>query len=352
MDILTQTILGAAAAQTVAGRKHALGRWATVVGAVGGILADGDVLLTRLGDPALPWELHRHFTHSLAFIPVGAFIAAAPFMLFPMFRQKVWWTLLAALAAFATHGLLDSCTSYGTHLGWPFTNVRTAWDVISIIDPLFTLPLLLAVVWTVVAGRARGACIGLIWVSSYLLFAAVQHQRAMGAQRSIAQERGHEIVRGRVMPTLGNTVVWRSVYETMDGVLHADSVRTGLPLVGEVTIRAGSSQVVVRPNSVYLPPGVDDSMARDRLRRFSHFADGYLIVLPASGPGSITIGDARYSIDTGGFTPLWALRMESDSTMRWVGPSVDRRDAITILIGEIFSPGEVFRTITAPPSAR
>ena len=32
-------------------------------------------LLTPLADPALPFELHRHFTHSLVFIPVGAALA-------------------------------------------------------------------------------------------------------------------------------------------------------------------------------------------------------------------------------------------------------------------------------------
>ena len=41
---------------------------------------------------------------------------------------------------YATHGLLDSCTSYGTQLFWPFSDVRVAWDTMSIVDPLFTVP--------------------------------------------------------------------------------------------------------------------------------------------------------------------------------------------------------------------
>ena len=41
---------------------------------------------------------------------------------------------------YATHGIIDSLTSYGTQLFWPFSNDRFATNTISIIDPLFTLP--------------------------------------------------------------------------------------------------------------------------------------------------------------------------------------------------------------------
>ena len=44
---------------------------------------------------------------------------------------------------FSTHGVLDACTSYGTQLGWPFSDVRFAWSNVSIVDPLFTAPIVL-----------------------------------------------------------------------------------------------------------------------------------------------------------------------------------------------------------------
>jgi membrane-bound metal-dependent hydrolase YbcI (DUF457 family) len=51
----------------------------------------------------------------------------------------------AATAGYATHGLLDASTTYGTLFFWPFTDMRVAWNAISIVDPLFTLVLLLGV---------------------------------------------------------------------------------------------------------------------------------------------------------------------------------------------------------------
>jgi hypothetical protein len=47
-------------------------------------------------------------------------------------------------------------------------------------------------------------------------------------QQQLADSRGHDIVRGRAMPTLGNIIVWRSLYEDADGRLHADAVRAGM----------------------------------------------------------------------------------------------------------------------------
>ena len=74
MDPLTQATLGAAAAQVSKPKRFVA---ATLVGAVGGALPDVDILIRSSSDPLLSLEYHRHFTHSLAFIPIGGAIAAA-----------------------------------------------------------------------------------------------------------------------------------------------------------------------------------------------------------------------------------------------------------------------------------
>ena len=56
-----------------------------------------------------------------------------------MAYRQVWFI---ALLGYGTNGLLDACTTYGTLLLWPFSNARIAWNNVSVIDPLFTLPLL------------------------------------------------------------------------------------------------------------------------------------------------------------------------------------------------------------------
>ena len=57
---------------------------------------------------------------------------------------KRWW-LIAFLGLF-THPLLDIMTVYGTGFYEPFSNARLALATINIVDPLYTLPLLIPLV--------------------------------------------------------------------------------------------------------------------------------------------------------------------------------------------------------------
>ena len=75
MDPISQACVGAAAAQSFSWRTDL--RTALWVGALGGFLPDADVLIRSTNDPLLSLEYHRHFTHALAFIPVGGLITAA-----------------------------------------------------------------------------------------------------------------------------------------------------------------------------------------------------------------------------------------------------------------------------------
>ena len=176
MDPLTQATLGAAAAQAAARPKRFLA--ATLAGAAGGFLPDSDVLIRSSTDPLLSLEYHRHFTHSLAFIPIGGAITA--FLCAKLSRGRVGFKeiYLPATIGWATHGLLDSCTSYGTYLYWPFSNERVAWHVISIVDPVFTFPLLFGVIWAMRKRAARIARAFLVTALAYIGFSAFQLHRA------------------------------------------------------------------------------------------------------------------------------------------------------------------------------
>ena len=114
MDIITQGVIGAAAAQCGA-RPDRL-RVAALAGAIGGLLPDTDIFIRWPSDPLLFIEYHRHFTHSLLFIPFGALIAAALSWLLTRRKEAIRTLYWPCLLGIATHGLLDSCTSYGTHL--------------------------------------------------------------------------------------------------------------------------------------------------------------------------------------------------------------------------------------------
>ncbi|MGH8729904.1 MAG: metal-dependent hydrolase, partial [Burkholderiales bacterium] len=202
MDPITQGLLGAAAAQALMGRR--LGPRAALIGGVAGVLPDADVLIGSPSDPLLAIEYHRQFTHALAFIPVGGLIAALPW--FVRRRNRLEWKpiLAATTAAYATHGLLDACTTYGTQLFWPFSAHRIAFNWISVIDPLFTLVLLVGVGLAVRGRTQRPAAVALALCSVYLGIGAWQEEQALAAQAKIVHTRGHDIVRREVFPTIGN----------------------------------------------------------------------------------------------------------------------------------------------------
>ncbi len=327
MDPLTQSLLGAAAAQAVLGNR--LGRVAALAGAVGGELPDVDVFLP-LTDAALPMEYHRHFTHSLLLVPVIAVLAAIPFLARARWRSQ--WTLILAATTIgaATHGLLDNCTTYGTYLLWPFVDRRLAWDIISIIDPVFTLALLVGVGWALMTRKAMPARIGIALAIAYLGLGTLQHHRATRVQAALADARGHQIERGRVMPTLANILVWRSVYEA-EGRLYADAIRVGGP--GSALVREGRSLPRARLDD--LP--VDGPRTRAAFGGLEAFADGYVASVTGV-PG--VFGDMRYSMDPSGFDPLWGIRFEREGVEPeavWVYLASGRSSAVRDLWRSVLS---------------
>lgn len=344
MDPLTQGLLGAAAAQAVFAKK--LPRSAALIGFAAGILPDADVFIHFPDDPIATLVMHRHFTHALAFIPVGGLIAFALIAWLPMFRGRRWAVLGAAMIGFATHALLDACTSYGTLLFWPFSDSRISFDFISIIDPIFTLALLVGVIWAWIVKRARPAAIGLALAMIYMGFGAWQHHRAIEAQHRLAAQRGDVVERGRTMPTLFNVVVWRSVYED-DGRLYIDAIRVA-PL-GPTAVREGDSvehyDVAEHPTE---DPFIDRSM-----RDYAWFADQYTAVLPGD---PTWIADMRYAFVPDAVDSIWGLRLRPGDPVEPVamtGPrgGPPREEALSGLWRDVFHGFVENSQPIAPPPA-
>jgi len=348
MDFITQTLLGTIAAQTLLTRR--LGRAAALFGALGGALPDFDVVLRPLADPALPFELHRHFTHSLVFIPIGGALATAPFLLRRAWRRQAHCVFAAATIGCATHGLLDNLTSYGTHLFWPFLAERTAWDAMSIIDPIFTGLLMLGVFLSLIIGHMRPAAIGLALAVLYIAFGFVQHERALHAQQRLAERRGHLIQHGRVTPTLGNLIVWRSVYES-DGMLYADAVRA--PMLDAPMVREGRALPRIDLDDI-VPSGAvaprHAARVREVFQAFSSFATGFTALVDGDLDSSLIVGDVRYSLDTAGFEPIWGLRIgpkDAPVPVQWAPLMADRPGRLRDFWYELLEPGTTYVPIAA-----
>ena len=186
MDPISQGVVGALWAASLS-PKHTL-KPTLIAGALAGMAADLDVLISSSTDPLLFLEYHRQFTHSLIFVPIGALIVAL--CLWPFLKRSLQpkELLTACFLGYLSHGLLDACTTYGTQLLWPFSDDRVAWNVISIVDPLFTLPLLAAVALGVRAKRVNAwPRVGLIWLFAYLGIGEIQRQRAETVGYEVAE---------------------------------------------------------------------------------------------------------------------------------------------------------------------
>lgn len=308
MDPLSQAVLGASTTQFASKpytqRQHLLK--VGMIGALAGMAADLDVLIFSPYDPLLFLAYHRHFTHALVFIPIGALIVS--WMLHRLyFRHRLQFkhTYLSCLIGYATHGLLDACTTYGTSLFWPFSDVRVAWNIISVIDPLITLP---ALALTILAGRRKsrllaGCALG--WMLFCIGIGFIQHQRAESAALALAKNRNHSAERIEVKPTFANLLLWRSIYQH-DGYYYVDGVRAGI----QVSAWSGQCVPVFQRDRDISWLDSNSQQAKD-IERFRFFTNDYLIPW---GDDQNTVADIRYSSLPHVIEPLWGIKLTPEKT--------------------------------------
>lgn len=299
MDPVTQMSIGAAAAALVARRSDM--RLAVVVGALAGGAPDLDVLIRSDSDPLLTLQYHRHFTHSLVIAPLIGLIVAGLFR--ALFFWKDWpFRRIAAFGVLGalTHGPIDACTSYGTLLYWPFHSHRESWDVISIIDPIFTIPLFLLVVVGFAFRIPRLAQVAVVLCLAYLSLGFYQRSQAASFARELAESRGHVVDELAVRPSFGNIVVWRIVYRSED-IYHVDAVRT-LPW-SEPFHYSGSSVATYGEDDAVS----EGSVLEGDITRFRFFSQGYLY---RYSEDAHVIGDLRYAMFPDSVVPLWGIRID------------------------------------------
>jgi inner membrane protein len=332
MDTITQGVLGAAAAQSVLSRR--LPRGAGLIGAVGGMAADLDIFIFSLNDPTVGWTFHRHFTHSLMFIPLGGLIAALPFLLMKRFKDHKREVALAAIIGYATHGLLDAFTSYGTQLLWPFTNLRVAWDWIPIVDPLYTIPLWIGVIWTARTRNPNAVRAAFLLTSLYICFGGWQHHRAVETQQDLAAMRGHKIEHSRVMPAPGWQIFWRSLYVS-EGRIYVDGIET--PWFGSTLALEGGSANLTTFND--LPASARSNVeSQRRFTVLNWFADRWIAPIAVEGGGQSAYGDMRFTAAVESLTPLWGLQFDpaSGDSRRWSPPPSQRREVGRMIKALVF----------------
>lgn len=213
MDSVSQIALGASVAVAAMGPRSAVWK-AAAWGAVAGTLPDLDVLVGH-GDPVLDMVLHRSHSHApfwltLLSLPMAAAIAR---LHGEWAHWKRWW--LAIWLALVTHPLLDAMTIYGTQLAQPFSSHPYGVGSVFIIDPLYTLPLLVGVIWAMssrasVRGRIANG-LGLALSSLYLIWGVAAQAHVQEIAHSSLAAQGIAADRVLVTPAPFNTLLWRVV---------------------------------------------------------------------------------------------------------------------------------------------
>ncbi len=127
------------------------------------------------------------------------------------------WSWLFFASIF-THPLLDCCTDYGTQLFQPFLDYRVAFNNISVVDPLYTVPFAICVL--IASRMTRGSrrrrlvnYIGIGLSSAYLVFTFANKSRVDRIFESSLQEQKISYHRFTTEPTLFNNILWQGVAE-------------------------------------------------------------------------------------------------------------------------------------------
>ncbi|MBT4655174.1 MAG: metal-dependent hydrolase [Gammaproteobacteria bacterium] len=304
MDPLSQGVVGVVAAQQTADRKHLL--IASLLGFFAGMSADLDIFIKSSQDPLFSLEFHRQFTHSIFFMPFGGLICALFFYNLFLKNKDISFkqTYIYSTLGYATHGLLDACTTYGTQLFWPFTNDRIAWNTISIIDPLFTLPILFLVVFSVYKNSKKYSYIALSWIIIYTSLGFIQNYRAEEIGRELAESRGHKIINIEAKPSFANIIVWKTIYTTQTHY-HIDAARVGFNtrIIEGVKIE----KFDIKKSFPWLD--LESQQAKD-IERFRWFSNGY-IATSSINPNQII--DIRYSMLPNEGHGLWGIQLNPEA---------------------------------------
>jgi len=300
VDSVTQFVLGACVGTAVLGRR--LGpRKAALVGGLLGTVPDLDVFYPFDG-PVDDFVLHRGASHSLLIHAlVTPVFGEALLRVFRRFREEGLSThrlavYLAVFLCFATHALLDAMTIYGTQLFWPVSKVPIGIGSVFIIDPVYTLPLLVMTLWALFQGEwrpgfRRGLAIVLVMSTGYLGWSLAGQQIAM-ARAVEALGGAQEGDRILASPAPFNTLFWKTI--VLRGGSYANIY---VPMLGDAAeIRAYAHPR--NPDWLACAESIDDVM------RVAAFAKGF-VRLERAGD-ALRIADLRM-----GLTPGYVFRFEA-----------------------------------------
>lgn len=220
MDSLSQIALGIATAEVCTGNK--LRNKTFLYGSILGTIPDLDILVGKFISDVQGVAIHRGLSHSIVF-----FLFLSPLLgtvIQRLEKDKISWnrSVLLVFSCLFTHVLLDMFTTWGTQIFWPIEN-RIALKTIFVVDPLYTIPLLVGLVYVwkskTPESRKRYLHIGLMVSSSYLLLTVGLKLIALNKFEKALEEQQVSYEDIIVKPTAFNSILWNANVAVEDGYL-------------------------------------------------------------------------------------------------------------------------------------
>lgn len=220
MDSLTQIVLGASMGEVALGKK--IGNRAMLYGAIAGTIPDLDVLASHFTDTVSSLAIHRGFTHSIVFSVIFSLLFGWVVSKYERHKDVKGWVLLFFLA-FITHPILDAHTTWGTQFFWPL-DLRLAFKNIFVVDPLYTLPFLICLIFVMRQRRTSNKRkkynqLGLILSTSYLILTLFFKGIAYLKFTKALEEQQIEYSQLDTRPSPLNTILWSANIDTKENYL-------------------------------------------------------------------------------------------------------------------------------------
>ena len=222
-------------------------------------------MLIDFGGPIENMTFHRGFSHSFLIqalvAPVLAWMMTRPKQFTDTLFLK-WW--LAIFLCFVTHSLADLFTVYGTQVLWPWSAHPFSHSLLFIIDPLYTLPLVIAFISALIGRNTRHTLqinhLMLIVSTAYLVWSA--SAKVFIDEKALSALNLRDISPSvyESTPAPFNTLLWRSVAIAGD---HNYEIWTS------VFDEIDDVQIVGYPRNLELVEPVSNHPGVKRLQRFT-----------------------------------------------------------------------------------
>lgn len=220
LDTITHGLIGALASKT--GFYQKAGRVATVAFSVGAVFPDIDVAASLLG-PEFGLRYHRGITHSLIAAPFFALLIGAIIRRFSSFKNLGVLSLIAALGIYS-HIFFDLITSYGTVIFDPLSMKRYGWDLVFILDPFISIPVIAGIIicWKNKKAAFKVSAIIFLFLSLYLLFCLYCREASSEKLADFIENESLSFIKSSVYPRPLAPFFWMGAVETEDAFYRVD----------------------------------------------------------------------------------------------------------------------------------